>query len=127
VVAEQNELSISLDIEFKKRTTFELDVHLKKDDQVFLSYANFAKNDVSTFEAKEYRIDYKIQLPELRSGKYKLDLFFTEPFTSWFAVSENAIDLEVVNSYHHTFLNSGTLKWGSVLAPGTYMKEIISK
>lgn len=119
VTQESNQLEISMDIEFKKRTSFELDVHLKKDEQVVVSYANFVENNVQIFEAREYRINYTIQLPELRSGRYKLDLFFTEPFTSWFAVSENAIDVDVVNSLHHTFLNSATLKWGSVLASGT--------
>jgi len=126
VLLQSEELTISLVIEFKKRTAFELDMHLKKDDQVIVSFANFAKGgDVTTFEAREYQIDYKIMLPDLRSGRYKLDLYFTEPFTSWFAVSENRIDVEVVNSRHHTFLNSPTLKWGSVLASGSVTKTIL--
>lgn len=124
VLLETNQLNIVLIIEFRKRTPFELDVHLKKDEQVIVSYANFVKNDVQIFEAREYRIEYYINLPALRSGNYKLDLFFTEPFTSWFAVSENTIDVQVISSQHHTFLNSSTLKWGSVLADGAYRKEI---
>jgi ABC-type polysaccharide/polyol phosphate transport system ATPase subunit len=124
LVLETNQLEIVLTIEFKKRTAFELDVHLKKDEQVVVSYANFVKNDVQIFEAKQYRIEYRIDLPELRSGNYKLDLFFTEPFTSWFAVSENTINVQVMSSDHHTFLNSTNLKWGSVLAGGVYRKEI---
>lgn len=129
VTQESDQLEISIDIAFKKRTPFELDVHLKKDEQVIVSYANFVEKDVQIFEAREYRINYTIQLPPLRSGRYKLDLFFTEPFTSWFAVSENKIDVDVVNSRHHTFLNSASLKWGSVLAPGTkviFEKNIIT-
>ncbi|MEX2231768.1 MAG: ABC transporter ATP-binding protein [Cyclobacteriaceae bacterium] len=125
VLVETDDLSISLYVEFKKRIAFELDVHVKKDEQVIVSYSNFVKNDVRIFEPKEYRIDYSIHLPELRSGKYKLDLFFTEPFISWFAVSENTIDMEVVNSHHHTFLNSTSLKWGSVLATGVYETKIV--
>lgn len=127
VIVEGDQLDISMVIEFKKRTAFELDVHLKKDEQVIVSFADFVRKDVTVFEAREYRIDYTIQLPELRSGKYKLDLFFTEPFTSWFAVSENIIDLEVINSRHHTFLNSPTLKWGSVLATGQVKKTIVAE
>jgi lipopolysaccharide transport system ATP-binding protein len=125
VQLDANELNIVLHITFTKKTPFELDVHLKKDEQVIVSYANFVKSDVHVFEAKAYRIEYKIDLPELRSGKYKLDLFFTEPFTSWFAVSENTIDVNVINSQHHTFLNSSTLKWGSVLTDGICTRKII--
>lgn len=127
IVVETGELQVSMVIKFKKRTAFELDIHVKKDEQVIVSYANFVKSDVKVFEAKKYRIDYTVRLPELRSGKYKLDLFFTEPFTSWFAVSENIIDLEVINSLHHTFLNVPTLKWGSVLATGSVNHRIIEE
>ena len=127
VVQESDQLEISINIDFKKRTSFELDVHLKKDEQIIVSYANFVKHEVQIFDAHEYHLNYKIQLPELRSGKYKLDLFFTEPFTSWFAVSENTIDLEIVNSHHHTFLNSATLKWGAVLADGFFTRRSSEK
>ncbi len=122
---ETDRLKIVLEMEFKKRTPFELDVHLKKDEQIIVSYANFVKKDVHIFEAKAYRIEYNIQLPELRSGKYKLDLFFTEPFISWFAISENMIDVDIINSQHHTFLNTTTLKWGSVLAEGVCTKSFL--
>lgn len=125
VLQESKELKIVLEIEFKKRTAFELDIHLKKDEQVVMSYANFVNNDTHIFEARMYRLEYTVELPELRSGKYKLDLYFTEPFFSWFAVSENLIELDVVNSGHHTFLNSPTLKWGSVLAEGTLRRRIV--
>lgn len=118
VFLEEDQLNIGVTIQFKKKTTFELDVHLKKDEQVIVSYANFVRREVQVFEPKEYHFNYKINLPELRSGRYKLDLFFTEPFVSWFAVSENMIDLEVINDRHHIFLNSTTLKWGGVLATG---------
>ena len=47
-----------------------------------------------------------------------LDLFFTEPFTSWLAVVENTINLEVINSGYHTFLNTPSLKWGAILLSG---------
>jgi lipopolysaccharide transport system ATP-binding protein len=127
ILLQSEVLKISLVIQFKRRTTFELDVHLKKDELTIVSFANFVRNDVTVFEAKQYRIDYQIMLPDLRSGRYKLDLYFTEPFTSWFAVSENRIDVEVVNSQHHTFLNSPTLKWGSVLAAGSVTKAIFEE
>lgn len=124
ILVERNQLNIRLDIEFMKRTPFELDVHLKKDEQHIISYANFVYNEVDVFEPGVYQIEYIIDLPKLRSGKYKLDLFFTEPFTSWFAVSENIIDIDILNSDHHTFLNSSTLKWGSVLVNGKYKRSL---
>lgn len=124
---DSKDLRISLDIEFKKRTPFELDVHIKKDEFNMASYANCVQHEVETFEAGRYIIDYKIDLPQLRSGRYKLDLFFTEPFVSWFAVSENAIELQVINGSHHTFLNASSLKWGGVLMGGTFNKTLIQK
>jgi ABC-type polysaccharide/polyol phosphate transport system ATPase subunit len=125
LLLETDSLNITLIVEFKKRTTFELDVHLKKDEQAVISYANFVKNEVPSYEQGEYRIEYNIRLPELRSGNYKLDLYFTEPFVSWFAVCENLINVDVVNSDHHTFLNNSNLKWGSILAPGSYRRKSI--
>jgi len=123
VIVEGDVLHIAFDIEFRKRTPFELDVHLKKDEQHIISYANFVKNEVQVFNPGLYHMEYTVKLPQMRSGRYKLDLFFTEPFTSWFAVSENIIDIEVLNSEHHTFLNSPTLKWGSILVEGRFKKE----
>ncbi|HEY9005081.1 ABC transporter ATP-binding protein [Ohtaekwangia sp.] len=123
VIVEGDILHIAFDIEFRKRTPFELDVHLKKDEQHIISYANFVKNEVQVFNPGLYHMEYTVKLPQMRSGRYKLDLFFTEPFTSWFAVSENVIDIEVLNSEHHTFLNSPTLKWGSILVEGRFKKE----
>lgn len=125
LLLETNNLNIVLTVEFKKKTTFELDVHVKKDEQVVVSYSNFVKNEVPFYDPGQYRIEYDIRLPEMRSGNYKLDLYFTEPFVAWFAVCEGLISLNVVNSSHHTFLNTSTLKWGSVLASGTYSRKSV--
>ncbi len=118
ITVEGNILSISFEITFLKRIAFELDVHLKKEELPVASYANFVQNKVTTFEAGKYLLNYAIDLPPLRSGKYKLDLYFTEPFVSWFAVTENIIDVEIVNTMHHAFLTSSSLKWGSTLLDG---------
>ncbi|HEY5824259.1 MAG TPA: hypothetical protein VIT44_07840, partial [Cyclobacteriaceae bacterium] len=84
------------------------------------------EGDVTVFDPGLYRIEHLIQLPELRSGKYKLDLYFTEPFVSWLAVSENIIDLNIINSQHHIFLNTSSLKWGSTLLNGSMSIKKIS-
>jgi ABC-type polysaccharide/polyol phosphate transport system ATPase subunit len=126
VVVQDETLHIIVDIEFMKRTPFELDVHLKQQELAVASYANFVKKDVRVFDPGHYRLEYVMHLPALRSGRYTLDLYFTEPFTSWFARSENIIEVEVINSHHHTFLNNPSLKWGSVLLPGNVdIKKLI--
>lgn len=118
VTLNESALRINLKVEFYKRMAFELDVHIKKNEQAVASYANFVSNEAGTFEPGMYEFAYEIQLPEMRSGKYGLDLFFTEPFVSWYCILENQIDLEIVNADHHTFLNNGNLKWGTTLLQG---------
>jgi ABC-type polysaccharide/polyol phosphate transport system ATPase subunit len=115
---ERSVLNISMQVEFFKKTSFELDVHLKHEEQHVASYSNFVNKDTTVFERGVYQFEYAIQLPELRSGRYKLDLFFTEPFISWFAVIENAVTIDIINPKHHTFLNTSSLKWGSILLQG---------
>ena len=69
-------------------------------------------------EPGDYELNYDIDMPELVSGKYKIDLYFTQPFTSWLAVSENAIEFDLYNNEMSTFLNTPSLKWGRVIMPG---------
>lgn len=114
----EDKLVINLEVYFSKRIGFELDVHLKKDDVFIASYANFVNNDCQIFEEGDYGISYSIQLPELRSGRYTLDLYFTEPFASWYAYTETSVSVEILNNEHHIFLNNSSLKWGSVLLKG---------
>jgi lipopolysaccharide transport system ATP-binding protein len=119
ITIETSGIEIEADIEFFKKTNFELDIHLKKDDAPVASFANFVSNDPMTFEPGRYRFIVEMKLPPLRSGKYKLDLYFTDPFVSWFALSENIIEIEIINSNHHIFLNNPSLKWGSILLDGS--------
>ncbi len=122
VTFDNNQITIDLDVEFYKRTAFELDVHIKKDEIKIASYSDFVTDKVITYLPGRHHLRYVILIPQFRSGKYKIDLFFTEPFTSWFASSENLIDLEIINTSHHTFLNQSTLQWGSVLLKGSLKK-----
>jgi len=115
---EENEIELILDIEFFKRTPFELELHLKKDEVFISSYANFLRSEVTTFQVGRYTISYKVKFPDLRSGLYKLDIYFTEPFASWFALSENVITIDFINSSHHIFLNTPGLRWGGVMSHG---------
>jgi ABC-type polysaccharide/polyol phosphate transport system ATPase subunit len=123
ITIDQNKLEMTFVVEFFKRTPFELDVHLVRNETPVASFSNFVANNVYVYEPGTYEIRYNIAMPPLRSGKYKLDLFFTEPFVSWFAVSENIIDVEVINSHHHTFLNNTSLRWGSTLLNGEHSRK----
>lgn len=117
-ILKDNELNIMVDMTLHFKTAYDLDVHIKKDDFFMASYANFVKNEPPVLEPGRYVMNYRIALPELVSGRYKIDLYFTQPFVSWLAVSENAIEFEVYNDRMSTFLNTPTLKWGRVILDG---------
>ena len=120
VVLNEPKLTIELDITFPKKVNFELQIHIKKDDYFIWSYANFVKGNVRSFNPGRYILTYTILFPESRSGKYGLDLYFTEPFVTWFANSENDIQLEYTNKNHNAFLNSTPFSWwGNVILDGT--------
>jgi lipopolysaccharide transport system ATP-binding protein len=124
---EDDVLELEMEIEFFKRTPFELEVHVKRDEALITTYANFVHGEVSTFQPGTYQFNYKLALPQLRSGLYKLDIYFTEPFASWFALSQNAITLDVINSEHHIFLNTPGLKWGAVITRGEVVSSKLMK
>jgi ABC-type polysaccharide/polyol phosphate transport system ATPase subunit len=114
---------LDIEIEFLKRTTFGMDVHVKKDDVRIASYSEFVKSEVERFEPGKCQLSYAISIPSFRSGKYKIDIFFSQPFVLCFASTENLIELDIVNSNHHTLLNERSLQWGSLLLDG----DVISR
>ena len=119
IVVDDFKLQLNIDVTFTKKTSFELQIHLKKDDVFLCSYANFVKGDTRVFEEGRYLLKYEVKFPEMRSGKYNLDLYFTEPFISWFANSENDIEVEFINDLHHVFLNTTPFNWwGSIILEG---------
>jgi len=125
ILLQTRSIHMEVDITFNRKTTFELQVHLKKDDMILCSFARFVKGSTQVFEQATYKLEYDFDLPDLRSGKYKLDVYFTEPFVSLFARSENDIQLEFTNESHHMFLNSPPYSWwGSVLLNGDMKFEL---
>lgn len=119
IVVSSPRIRIEIEVEFSRRMNFELQIHLKKDDAFICSYANFATAPTTSYEPGTYRVNYDIALPNLKSGKYVLDVYFTEPFVTWFANSFNDIEMEYVNPEHEVFLNSPPFNWWSpVLLPG---------
>lgn len=119
VVVSGDKLQVQTSITLKRKINFELQIHIKKDDEFIASYANFVKDSTRVFEPGTYTLDYEVQLPEMRSGTYTLDVYFTEPFVTWFANSLNDIEIEVINEGHNLFLNSQPFNWwGTVLLTG---------
>jgi ABC-type polysaccharide/polyol phosphate transport system ATPase subunit len=116
---DSDSLTIDLTVEALEDVSFELDVHIKRDETHIASYANFVNHDLIPLGKGIHRFSYRIQIPPMRSGRYLLDLYFTEPFASWYAISVNQIEIDVVNGSHHTFLSTASLKWGSLLLQGT--------
>ena len=112
-------LQLTADVTLNRKTAFELHVHIKKDDVLVCSFAKFVKEQTQIFEPGRYRLQYELQLPNLRSGNYKVDIYFTEPFVALFARTENDIELEFINEDHHVFLNTPAYNWwGSLLMDG---------
>jgi lipopolysaccharide transport system ATP-binding protein len=97
----------------------ELDIHIKKEDELVASFSPFVFGETNVMSAGTYEIQHEIELPALKSGNYTIELTFSEPFKTWYCQSNQLIQLEVVNEKHHLFLNNPTLKWGSVLLPGS--------
>lgn len=120
ITVRNNQIQVSIDVSFTKRMPFELQVHLKRDGAFLCSYSNFIHHATVTYDPGRYQLKYHIQLPELKSGSYTLDLYFTEPFVTWFANSFEEIELDVINTQHQAFLNSQAFEWwGHVLMPGS--------
>jgi lipopolysaccharide transport system ATP-binding protein len=126
LLLENRKIHIDIDITFIRKTTFELQVHIKKEDVIVCSFARFAKSSTQGFEVARYKLAYDLELPDLRSGNYKMDIYFTEPFVALFARTENDIHLELNTEGHHAFLNTPSYNWwGAVLIEGEMKYEMV--
>jgi lipopolysaccharide transport system ATP-binding protein len=121
VLVDNSFLVFQFDIVFTKRIAFEFQLHIKKDDVVLCSYSHFVKNESMTYEPGSYTFEYKIVLPDLRSGKYILDICFAEAQVAWFAHNRNDVELMIVNNSHNTFVNDDSYDWwGANLLTGAF-------
>jgi ABC-type polysaccharide/polyol phosphate transport system ATPase subunit len=122
IVLATSKILLEVEVTFARKMNFELQVHLKKDDSYITSYAEFAKKDVISYDPGSYRMAYEIEFPDIRSGKYTLDIYFTEPFVTWFANSFNDVEIEFINDSHQVYLNGPSFNWWSpVLLSGKMM------
>jgi ABC-type polysaccharide/polyol phosphate transport system ATPase subunit len=114
-------LELVMNIAIRRRMSLDVLVHIKQNDALVASYGSFVDGSVTTFDVGDYRLQYHIDIPDLRSGKYQVDLFFEETLISYLGVAQNSIELQVIND-HSIHLNNPTLKWGAVLMSGTMGK-----
>ncbi len=114
----EGELELVMEVEIGRRMSFEVLVHIKQNDVLLASYARFVDGSVSTLDPGQYKLEYRITIPNLRSGKYQVDIYFEETFISFLAVMQNCIELQVINN-HSIHLNNAALKWGALLMRGT--------
>lgn len=114
---ESGVLNLEMEICFHRRMPFELDLHIKKDEVHLASYANFVYHDVAVFEPGVYRLHYQIVLPELLSGLYTMDMYFTEPFVRRYAGLEGIV-FEKINEKHSMYIVGEGMVWGKVLMSG---------
>lgn len=124
-IQDGSDLNLEIDVLFKKRTSYELDLHIKKDDDYVASYANFVHHDAPIFEPGLYRFHYHLKLPDMLSGYYSMELYFTEPFIRRYAGSRNGIRFELVNGTHSPFLNVQGMTWGKVLLKGDMTTKLL--
>lgn len=126
LVVSGKQLTFSFNANFERRLQFEFQLHVKKDNVNIASYSNFVKNEALTFEAGTYSFQYTIQLPDLRSGIYGLDVYFAEAHVAWFAAVAEQIELQLINSDHNTFLSQESFNWwGHNLLDGQFQYQAI--
>lgn len=83
-LVDQTELELIIEMKLERRIPFDLLVHIKQNDVLLASYAGFVDGSAINFEKGRHRIRYRIRVPNLKSGKYKIDLFFEETlFHGW--------------------------------------------
>jgi lipopolysaccharide transport system ATP-binding protein len=113
-----NRLKVKADFSITEKMLFDMDIHIKQEDVVVASFGGFLQKEMPVLAAGAYSFTYDIELPPLRTGMYQIDVVFTQPYTRWWAILENLIEMEVFNTESDTFLNNPNLKWGKVLLNG---------
>ncbi|XZF13828.1 ABC transporter ATP-binding protein [Chitinophagaceae bacterium MMS25-I14] len=123
LVLESDVMEVKMQVKLNIATQFDVDIHLKKEDLIVASFGGFTCKEPKTLQPGTYDFSFRIQLPSIRSGKYKLDIYFTQPYARWWAVIDNAISVEVINDRAGGFINNPDLKWGSILLNGEMSYE----
>lgn len=118
ISSDNGKMNIRFTVNVKQASHLELDIHLKKDDELVASYAPFVFGETEILSPGNYVYETELDLGNFRSGSYNLEFTFAEPFKTWYCKTVNAIDVEIINQNHHLFLNNSNLKWGSYLIPG---------
>ncbi len=127
ITVHDRHLEVQFNLSLSRRLEFEFQMHIKKEDMIICSYSHFVKGKTIVYEPGDYFFSYKIDLPDLRSGNYSLDVCFAEAFVGWFANNMDGIELVIINESHKTFLNQESLNWwGSHILSGTFTYNRLS-
>jgi len=113
-----DKLSVKVTFATTEKMQFDMDIHIKQEDVVIASFGGFTVHEMPVLNPGTYTFIYNIDLPPLRSGMYQIDVVFSQPYTRWWAILDNLIEMEVHNTQSDTFINNPNLKWGKVLLNG---------
>lgn len=123
LVLDTNRVNLKVQVKVNVPLKFDVDFHIKKDDFYLASFGGFTSMDAELLQPGVYDFEYQIEIPPMRSSKYSIDIYFTDPFTRWWAVLDHAIVVDLVNEQAGSFINNpGVDKWGSVLLNGAAKK-----
>lgn len=118
-VLNTNKIKLKVQVKVNVPIKFDIDLHIKKDDFYLASFGGFTSMDAELLQPGIYNFEYNIEIPPMRSTRYSIDIYFTDPFTCWWAVLDHAIMVDLVNEKAGSFINNpGVDKWGSVLLIG---------
>ncbi len=116
-------LTVKVKVKINSPVKFDMDFHIKKDDFFLASFGGFSDLEAEILQPGIYDFEYNIEVPPVRSSRYSIDIYFTNPFTRWWAVLDHAVVIDITNESAGSFINNpGVDKWGSVLLNGTASK-----
>lgn len=112
-------LSIQVQVDVKKELVFELELHIKKGDELVCSFADFIqKNEYKKLNPGNHNLNYEIQLPLLMNGIYTLEANFTHPMVRGYSILKSPIAIEILNSRLHSYFTNQLGNWSKVLLNG---------
>lgn len=127
ITVSDNKLTLFARVTLLERTHLDLDLHIKQEDVILASFGGFMQREIPVLEPGTYAFQYDIDLPLLKSGTYQVDISFTQPYTRWWAILENLVEIEIHNSESNTFINHPDLRWGKVQLKGVPTIQKVSE
>ncbi|HEY9046536.1 MAG TPA: ABC transporter ATP-binding protein [Ohtaekwangia sp.] len=120
---EDNSISVDVTFLLKLESVVELELHIKKDEEYVASFGNFLREDFVKLSPGLHHLSYRLTLPDLLSGKYSIDLFFTHPKKMGLASIENIGLPELVNNNLKPVLENSSKNWSKVILNGKLIRN----